>query len=287
MANQQNQTDALPLMTDRAGLQMLIAGALFDFAGYLTTRDRVIEVGSTALATPVADLLDEFAKMRGLALDAAAIASWAEALATRPQQARDAVALLTVVADDDPIWNGMNFIGLTEAGQALPAGKYELIVDRPQQAIEPLTEYEFTSLLDSAGLLVDVELALQIKDVVEDAHGIAGTQPQRSRKSQWVPVDERLPPSGVTVLACYINRCGHVRRIRAAWVAAKSSEASSESDIGEYDEATDAYYDPEGWYEQIDNWDVYTAVGVNEGEITHWIPLPAAPSALVREAART
>jgi hypothetical protein len=42
------------------------------------------------------------------------------------EDTRDAVALLTVAAPDDPIWRGMNFIGLTEYGRTLPAGKYEL-----------------------------------------------------------------------------------------------------------------------------------------------------------------
>jgi hypothetical protein len=96
----------------------------------------------------------------------------------------------------------------------------------------------------------------------------------------WVPVTDRLPKSGQTVLACYTNRAGNVRCIRAEWVAAKSVEANSDnSDIGVYDEATDTFYDPEGWYERIDNWDDYSAVLVCEGEVTHWMPLPAEPGA--------
>jgi hypothetical protein len=96
----------------------------------------------------------------------------------------------------------------------------------------------------------------------------------------WVPVTERMPPSGVIVLACYRNSAGNLRRIRAEWVADKTQESGSESDIGAYDEATDTYYDPEGWYERIDNWDDgFSAVGVNQGEVTHWMPLPAAPAA--------
>jgi Protein of unknown function (DUF551) len=93
----------------------------------------------------------------------------------------------------------------------------------------------------------------------------------------WISVGERLPKSGQTVLACYTNAAGMVRRIRAEWVAAKTIESDAESEIGEYDEATDAYYDPEGWYEKIDNWGEYSSVAVVEGAITHWMPLPAAP----------
>jgi hypothetical protein len=95
----------------------------------------------------------------------------------------------------------------------------------------------------------------------------------------WVPVTERLPDSGKVVLACYTNRAGRVRRIRAEWVAEKSREANSEdSDIGVYDEATDTFYDPPGWYEKIDNWGDYSSVAVCEGEVTHWMDMPAAPA---------
>lgn len=60
------------------GLSQVISGAIFDFAGYLTTRPNVIEVGSTANASPVADLVKEWAALRGLSLDDAAVLSWQE-----------------------------------------------------------------------------------------------------------------------------------------------------------------------------------------------------------------
>lgn len=93
----------------------------------------------------------------------------------------------------------------------------------------------------------------------------------------WVPVNERLPESGQTVLACYCNALGNMRRIRACWIAAKTEESGPESEIGEYDEATDTHYDPEGWYEAIDNWDDFNAVIVYRGTVTHWMPMPAPP----------
>ena len=96
----------------------------------------------------------------------------------------------------------------------------------------------------------------------------------------WIPVAERLPDSGCVVLACYRNSAGNLRRIRAEWVAAKTQESGGDSNIGEYDEATDTYYDPQGWYERIDNWDDgFSAVGVSQGEVTHWMPLPDVPQA--------
>jgi len=95
--------------------------------------------------------------------------------------------------------------------------------------------------------------------------------------SEWIPVSERMPPSGALVLVAYRNDRGEWRRIRAQWVAAKSVEASDESEIGEYDEATDTYYDPEGWYERINNWDDYSGVMVHDGTPSHWMPLPPPP----------
>jgi hypothetical protein len=66
------------------GLPLVIAGAIFDFAGFLTTREKVIRVGSTANASPIADLVKEWASKRGLSLDDAAVLSWQEWLAPQP-----------------------------------------------------------------------------------------------------------------------------------------------------------------------------------------------------------
>ena len=64
------------------GLPLVISGAIFDFAGYLTTRPKVIKVGSGANALPMVELIKEWADLRGLSLDDAAIQSWQEWLPT-------------------------------------------------------------------------------------------------------------------------------------------------------------------------------------------------------------
>jgi len=94
-----------------------------------------------------------------------------------------------------------------------------------------------------------------------------------------VPVSERLPEPGKKVLAYYLNSLGKSRTILAEWVPAKTKadDDLTDGDFAEYDEETDEYYWPEGWYEAIENWDDYGAVFVNEGEITHWQPLPRGP----------
>lgn len=99
----------------------------------------------------------------------------------------------------------------------------------------------------------------------------------------WTKVSDGLPKSGVTVLACYRNSLGNLRRIRAHWIAAKTEESNGDYDeFFEYDEETDTYYAPEGWYECIDNWGDYSSVRVCEGEVTHWMPLPPAPDEQLR-----
>ena len=91
----------------------------------------------------------------------------------------------------------------------------------------------------------------------------------------WISVDERLPEPGNPVLL----DIGKKYPIRALWAAKNTVRVGTDvDDWGEYDEETDEYYCPEGWYE----W--------NEHEEVHWAvsetprawrelppPLPAAP----------
>ena len=54
----------------------IVAGAIFDFAGYLTTREKVIRVGSSAEASPMVDLITEWAKIRNLSIKEAKVKDW-------------------------------------------------------------------------------------------------------------------------------------------------------------------------------------------------------------------
>lgn len=53
-----------------------IAGAVYDFAGFLTTQLQTIEIGSTANASPIADLIKEWAELRDLNLEDANVEGW-------------------------------------------------------------------------------------------------------------------------------------------------------------------------------------------------------------------
>ena len=99
-------------------------------------------------------------------------------------------------------------------------------------------------------------------------------------EAAWIPVAV-LPAPCLKVIATYVNRLGNRRTIMAKWIPGKTEEAHSlDDEFGEYDEATDTTYTPEGWYECINNLDDYTFVAVSEGVITHWMPLPEAPDAI-------
>jgi hypothetical protein len=98
----------------------------------------------------------------------------------------------------------------------------------------------------------------------------------------WTLAADQLPKTGQAVLAYYLNSHGMSRRIRAMHVKRFTVEAEEfadpETQCCEYSEQDDCYYTTEGWYELIDNWPDYSSCAVIEGVITHWMPMPSAPS---------
>lgn len=94
----------------------------------------------------------------------------------------------------------------------------------------------------------------------------------------WIPVSESMPEARKIVLACYLNNAGNYRIIRCKWYPAYTEVTDIDlCGWGDYDEKTDEYYTPEGWYECIDNWDEYESVFF-EDDITHWMELPEPPN---------
>jgi hypothetical protein len=64
-----------------------VAGALFDFMGWLTSRKERLVLSSSAEASPAVEAIQEFAKMRGLSLADADVQNWQQALAApQPRQ---------------------------------------------------------------------------------------------------------------------------------------------------------------------------------------------------------
>jgi hypothetical protein len=63
----------------------VIAGALFDFMGWLTSRKETLILSSADNASPAAEAITEFAKMRGLSLDDARVQDWQDLTLPTPQ----------------------------------------------------------------------------------------------------------------------------------------------------------------------------------------------------------
>ena len=53
-----------------------ISGALFDFLGYLTTREETIKVGSKENVVPLIELFSEWAKLRELDTNYSDVLNW-------------------------------------------------------------------------------------------------------------------------------------------------------------------------------------------------------------------
>ena len=83
------------------------------------------------------------------------------------------------------------------------------------------------------------------------------------------------PASGIPVLAVVDIGNNRRRVIRAAYAPAKTLLAHEDYQVDEaYDEETDTYWCPEGWYEENEYEDVHWGV---DGTVTHWMPLPSPP----------
>jgi hypothetical protein len=72
--------DALYKAQQGAVAHDIIAGVLFDFMGWLTSRPERIMLSSVDDASPAVDAIKDFAKMRGLSLDDAKVQDWQDVL---------------------------------------------------------------------------------------------------------------------------------------------------------------------------------------------------------------
>lgn len=74
--------DALYKAQQGAVAHDVIAGALFDFMAWLTSRPKRIMLSSADDASPAVDAIRDFAKLRGLSLDNAQVQAWQNVLKT-------------------------------------------------------------------------------------------------------------------------------------------------------------------------------------------------------------
>lgn len=124
------------------------------------------------------------------------------------------------------------------------------------------------------GFFGSVKRMAAIRTMVEE-------EPTVTPEPGWISVEDRLPETGKHVLAsCEIKILGGKKKrytCVAMYAAEKSIVCSESGDVdSDYDEETDEYYLPEGWWECIHNWDEYSSVAI-EDFVTHWMPLPEGP----------
>lgn len=75
--------------------------------------------------------------------------------------------------------------------------------------------------------------------------------------ASWISVDARLPEPNTPVLL----DIGKMFPLRALWAGKHTVSVGTDvDDWGEYDEETDEYYCPEGWYEWNEHEEVHWAV---------------------------
>lgn len=94
-------------------------------------------------------------------------------------------------------------------------------------------------------------------------------------ETDWIAVGEALPGPGKPVLVACGKHC--LRAAHAPHLTLSCDDwGDFNDDGGDYDEATDTYYWPEGWYEW--NHCEETHWLLDEAP-TYWMPLPKTPVA--------
>jgi len=97
----------------------------------------------------------------------------------------------------------------------------------------------------------------------------------KSKEEAWISIKDKLPESGMMVIAYGLTSYQKHRRIRAFYAPHLTIEQYDDDYIDlDYDEKLDRYCIPEGWYEANEYEDTHWKVSI---PITHWMPLPEPP----------
>lgn len=111
------------------------------------------------------------------------------------------------------------------------------------------------------------------KEGFEEGYAKGYVKGKKDAAPKWTPVSEGKPKSGKHVfVTCEFGSGEYV--CDAFWADKFSVECSMESDIDpDYDEETDAFYFPEGWWEIVKNWGDYSYIAIYD-RVTAWMPKP-------------
>ena len=92
----------------------VIAGALFDFMGWLTSRKERIVLSSADNASPAVEAITEFAKMRNLSLDDAKVQDWNTHPPQRTEQSNQEKCRIETVPAQGTLLPKREWVGLTD-----------------------------------------------------------------------------------------------------------------------------------------------------------------------------
>ena len=133
-----------------------------------------------------------------------------------------------------------------------------------------LTRYSMDAHLIAAELrrIADLEAQLEAIGAGGVSGPLMGIAPPTAQAEGWTRLPGALPEPGTPVLL----DIGKKYPIRAMWAAKHTVQAADDdTDWGEYVEADDMYYAPEGWYE-------WNQCEDNHWRVTEtpraWMPLP-------------
>ena len=130
-------------------------------------------------------------------------------------------------------------------------------------------DYDENSVTIAANLVSDLA-----KKALEVINYLQSEVERYKSLDEWQDISSA--PHFEQVLVFYKN-CFDNPRIVIARYLPEGTECQCSNDCDcRYDDEKDIYVQ-EGWYEQIDNWGHYSEVAINEGEPTHWRPLPKPP----------
>lgn len=143
----------------------LIAGALYDFLGHLTSMEKPIAFGANEWATPAVDALVQFAEKRGLTLNNPAIEKWTESLASAPPAPHSLGYTAADVSDAHKKGYELGMRQQASVAQGVPDGLLNVLDNFEKKERSPFQAYLAAGLVDElrTAMLASAPPAPQVK----------------------------------------------------------------------------------------------------------------------------